>query len=207
MSMDEAQALSKEGHDANAAGDTAKAKRLFLQAHELAPSAVHLFSAANMCLKLGEIEEARTHYSYLAGVPLDETMTKRLAEKLADPRLALPVSAEYRGLMQRLFTVLTTDAGWMPDAVLAGTAVVVERQVRLCMRALAEGVDAIADSKERAAMRAFVRVLQRVDQLEPVPRLSAPLVHAGPALGTARVTPVSFQRVRSGSTSTSQAHG
>ena len=61
-----AKALSRDGHAANAAQDFAKARRLFEEAYRVMPAddvekakdrAVCLFSAANMCVKMGEQQE------------------------------------------------------------------------------------------------------------------------------------------------------
>ena len=143
----------QQGLDANKSGDASTAKRLFLEAHELAPAAIHLLSAANMCLKLGEYEEARTHYNYLLRVPLDDDIMRHVQEKLSDPRLALRVSIEFYELMKQLFNVLATEGSAAPQRVVEQDA------IQLCCSALEEGAEIDGGGAERSAIVAFVNVL------------------------------------------------
>ena len=139
------EALFRAGHLANTRGDWRGAKRLFLEAASLAPAGSerrqrYMLSAANMSLKLHEINEAVCHYEALAAEPhlaVDvassvgpklEIARARLADRGmspargASPRLSpgMPPSRQpqrHRGYAQHYETLRETQmpADWRPD--------------------------------------------------------------------------------------------
>ena len=105
VSAEAAVLRNREGHAANQRGDTKAAKWLFLEAHALSPDdpsttterARYLFSAANMCIKLAELESAAVLLRKLVALPnLEQTLRSRAQAKLADLSRALLPAASKR---------------------------------------------------------------------------------------------------------------
>ena len=104
------EAIFRAGHLANTRGDWRSAKRLFLEAASLAPAGSerrqrYMLSAANMSLKLHEMNEAVYHYEALAAEPhLAADVASCVGPKLeiARARLADRGMSPERGVSPRL---------------------------------------------------------------------------------------------------------
>jgi Flp pilus assembly protein TadD len=79
----DAASLNKAGLDANKAGNSKAALRYFLAATRLAPTdSRYLLSAANMHLKLGEVNDAVDLYENLRSFPLSDKQAAIVTAKL-----------------------------------------------------------------------------------------------------------------------------
>jgi len=104
--MQAARVKAREGHAANGESEFATARDCFEAAFTLSEPAglefakeraTYLVSAANMALKLGALEDAKRQYELVLSMPrVDESIRKRVTEKLSDPRFAPTASLPER---------------------------------------------------------------------------------------------------------------
>lgn len=117
--QDLAQTLARQAHQANEAGDSARAVQLFQQAHALDTKMPnYLISAGNMHLKLNEPAEAVEAYTRCSTLQLTPYQAAMLAEKLGLARGMLA----YQVRVASLPSAATANAAPTPRAEVAASA-------------------------------------------------------------------------------------